>query len=114
VHYYFSKFTIPALKNSPQNQCKILLVHSPEIVPEAEENNYSLYLCGHTHSGQVALPNKKALITHVNTGREYSVGRWSRGKLQGYTSSGAGVSGLSVRFFTESEIAVITLRRPQV
>lgn len=114
VHYYFSPRSIPTLKESPQNACKILLVHSPEIVPEARDNGYSLYLCGHTHAGQVTLPDKKAIFTHVNTGREFAVGRWKSGKLQGYTSSGAGVSGLTVRFNTESEIALIKLKRPQV
>lgn len=114
VHYYFSNRSLIALKNAPQNACKILLVHSPEIVPEAAENGYSLYLCGHTHSGQIALPNHKAIVTHVDTGEKYSVGRWRCGKLEGYTSSGAGVSGLTVRFFTDSEIALIKLKRPAV
>ncbi len=114
VHYYYSTRSIQALKNSPQNACKFLLVHSPEIVPDAHDNGYSLYLCGHTHAGQVTLPDKKAIFTHVNTGREYAVGRWKKGKMQGYTSSGAGVSGLTVRFNTISEVAVIRLKRPQV
>ncbi len=112
VHYYFSDRVFPAMESAPKNDCKILLVHSPEIVPEAAKNGYSLYLCGHTHSGQVGWPNDKAIVTHVNTGEEYAVGRWHHGKMQGYTSSGTGVSGLTVRFFTDSEIAVIRLKRP--
>lgn len=111
VHYFYTPEAIRALDASPNNACKILLVHSPEVVVQAAEAGFNLYLCGHTHAGQIALPNGKALITHVNTGKEFSVGRWKYKNLEGYTSSGAGVSGLTIRFFTQSEIAVVKLVR---
>ena len=112
VHYFFTPEAIAALDSAPNLPVKILLVHSPEMVKEAAERNYSLYLCGHTHGGQVALPNGRAIVTHLNTGKEFSSGKWRQGKLQGYTSSGCGVSGLTIRFNTQSEVTLIKLRSP--
>lgn len=112
VHYYFSPAAIQAMEEAPQNACKIILVHSPEMVREAAERKYSLYLSGHTHAGQIATPGGRAIITHLDTGKEFAVGRWSYKGLEGYTSSGAGVSGLTLRFFTQSEIALIRLKVP--
>lgn len=109
VHYFYSKEAIQALDASPKNPFKILLVHSPEMVEEAEENGYSLYLCGHTHAGQISLPNGTPIVTHVNKGKRFVAGRWRYKQLEGYTSSGTGVSGLTVRYFTQSEIASIKL-----
>ncbi len=111
VHYYYSERAIAAFHDAPRNSFKLALVHSPEAFREAEINGFSLYLCGHTHAGQIALPNGKALLAHLDAGREIVAGKWKFGNLQGYTTSGAGVSGLTVRFFTQSEIAIITLKR---
>lgn len=110
VHYYFSPLAIEALETAPQNPCKILLVHSPEMVSEAQKHGFSLYLCGHTHSGQIVLPNKTVLIAHISNGKEFAAGRWSYQGMQGYTSSGTGVSGLTLRYNTQSEIALIRLK----
>ncbi len=109
VHYFFSTQALNAIQTAPKNACKLLLVHSPEMVQEAQENDYALYLCGHTHAGQIALPNHHALVTHISRGKEFAVGKWQYKTLAGYTSSGVGVSGLTVRYFTQSEIALITL-----
>lgn len=110
VHYFFTPEAVKALDNSPDNKFKILLVHSPEMVKEAADRKYSLYLCGHTHAGQVTLPGSGPLFTHVDVGREFGAGRWNYKNLEGYTSSGTGVSGVTLRYFTDSEIALITLK----
>ena len=54
-HYYGCDDLPAALRDVPAAY-KILLVHTPEIISEAEASGVDLYLCGHTHGGQVCLP----------------------------------------------------------
>ncbi|MFP4055062.1 MAG: metallophosphoesterase, partial [Phycisphaerae bacterium] len=88
----------------------LAMVHSPEFYSQAAEAGVDLYLCGHTHAGQVCLPGGRAVITHLHRGKRYLQGLWKYRGMTGFTNSGAGCSGLPVRFFTRPEIAVLTLR----
>ena len=92
------------------NAFKIALVHSPELYDIAVKNNYDLYLCGHTHGGQICLPGGIPLITHVPHGRRYYRGLWQCHNMMGYTSQGCGSSGIPVRYNTHAEIALLTLK----
>ncbi|MEA3504308.1 MAG: metallophosphoesterase [Bacteroidota bacterium] len=105
---YFNEDEIFALEKSISG-FKIAMVHTSELRDIAETNNYDLYLCGHTHGGQICLPNKKAIISHQFEGQRYIKGIWKYKEMTGYTNKGAGVSGLTVRFNCPPEIAIITL-----
>jgi predicted MPP superfamily phosphohydrolase len=109
-HYYGCDDLPAALSDVPSEAFKILLVHTPEIITEAEEHGVDLYLCGHTHGGQICLPFIGPLIINANCPRAYARGVWKYKSLQGYTSPGVGTSGLSVRFFCPPEIGLIELR----
>jgi len=89
---------------------KIALVHTSELADVAAENEYSLYLCGHTHGGQICLPNGRAIISHQSEGYKYIKGFWRVGDMQGYTSVGCGASGIPIRFNCQPEIALFELR----
>jgi predicted MPP superfamily phosphohydrolase len=65
-HYYGCDDLPAALRNVPSEAFKILLVHTPEIITEAEASGVDLYLCGHTHGGQVCLPFIGPIITNAN------------------------------------------------
>ena len=93
-----------------RSESKVALVHSPEIVDLVAENNYSLYLTGHTHGGQICLPGGIPIVTH-KVPRKFNSGVWQHKHLQGYTNKGSGVCGLSVRYNCLGEVAFITLRR---
>ncbi|MCX6306546.1 MAG: metallophosphoesterase [Bacteroidetes bacterium] len=88
---------------------KIALVHTSELARLASANRYDLYLCGHTHGGQICLQEGMPLISHQFEGKQYNHGLWKIGSLAGYTSRGAGVSGIPVRFNCSAEITVINL-----
>lgn len=90
---------------------RILLQHSPELLDEAQAANVSLYLCGHTHGGQICLPGGIPVMTNIRTARRYASGLWKHGDMTGYTTVGVGVSIMPLRFFSKGEVAVITLRR---
>lgn len=109
VHYFYTEAAATALTEAPAG-CKIALVHSPEAAELAARAGYDLYLCGHTHGGQVCLPGGTPILTNNLYRWRYAKGLWRCGDMQGYTSNGAGTSGLPVRFFSHGEVTLITLR----
>lgn len=110
VHYYYTDAARQALAGAPDG-FKIALIHSAELADVAAEHGFALYLSGHTHGGQVCLPGGRPVLTHLSRHRRYARGLWRHGDLQGYTSTGVGVSALPVRFNNRGEVALITLRR---
>lgn len=109
-HYYGCDDLPGALRAVPAEAFKILLVHTPEIIEEAAFYGIDLYLCGHTHGGQICLPWIGPLIVNANCPRQFTQGVWRYRQMQGYTSAGVGTSGVPVRFFCPPELALIELR----
>jgi predicted MPP superfamily phosphohydrolase len=94
----------------------IALVHSPEMAAEAAEDGYGLYLCGHTHGGQVCLPGGVPLITHMDRRggrlpRRLAGGVWQLAGMTGVTNIGAGFSGIPARFAARPQVLRLVLRR---
>jgi hypothetical protein len=110
VHYYYTDQSLHALE-AAADDFTIALVHSPELFEAAAAAGVALYLCGHTHGGQIRLPGGYAPLKHLRTGRHLYAGRWRHGRMQGITSCGAGTSGIPVRFNTEGEVLALELRR---
>jgi uncharacterized protein len=88
---------------------KIALVHTSELAKFAAAHKYDLYLCGHTHGGQICVKKGIPVISHQFEGKKFNHGLWRIGKMKGYTSRGVGVSGIPVRFNCPAEISIITL-----
>ena len=109
VHYFYTDAAAAALAGAPTG-FRIALVHSPEAAPLAAGAGYALYLCGHTHGGQVCLPGGMPILTNSALHWRHAWGLWRRGDMLGYTSNGAGTSGLPVRFFSRGEVTLLTLR----
>lgn len=108
--YFFTETAVAALENSPD--CfKIALVHSPELADIAARSGFSLYLAGHTHGGQMCLPNGKPVYIDLQRFKNFHHGHWSHGAMVGYTSAGAGASVLPYRLFRRGEVTYLTLRR---
>ncbi len=109
-NYYYTDQAVAAL-GAKRDGFKIALVHTPELYDVAADNGYSLYLCGHTHGGQICLPGGIPLITHLYYGREFHRGLWNYADMKGYTSQGCGTVVLPIRFHSQSEIAFFTLMK---
>ncbi|CAK0774065.1 CDP-archaeol synthase [Gammaproteobacteria bacterium] len=90
---------------------RLFLAHSPEVYEEAAAQGTHLYLCGHTHGGQICLPGIGPIVTHCRAPRAMAAGRWNYQQMIGYTSAGVGASGIPLRFYCPGEITLITLRR---
>ncbi|WP_027367984.1 CDP-archaeol synthase [Desulfocurvibacter africanus] len=102
-----------AMQDVPPDETAIMLAHSPEAAVEASALGAALYLCGHTHGGQISLPRIGPVVTNMRGPRSMAAGLWSLDGMVGYTSTGAGVSGAPVRFGTRGEIVSVTLRREE-
>lgn len=98
-----------ALSAIPPSAFKILLSHSPERYQEAAASGIDLYLCGHTHAGQIRLPHIGSIRHNSKAPRAYSYGHWRSAQMQGYTTSGIGCSSLPVRYNCPPEIVLIEL-----
>ena len=111
VHYYETGDLEKAIRLAPTDAVRILLVHSPEIIPEASTAGMDLYLCGHSHGGQICLPGSQPIITHCRCPRAYKAGPWQYQSMRGYTSRGVGTSLFPIRLFCFPEIIIHTLTR---
>ncbi|NLF65866.1 MAG: hypothetical protein GX579_14835 [Chloroflexi bacterium] len=99
--------------SGPSGSVRLLLYHSPEMMPGAKEQGFDLYLCGHTHGGQVRLPYYGAVLTSSKLGKQYVMGHYAEEGTHLYVSRGVGFEGLSaprVRFLSPPEITLFTLR----
>jgi len=112
VHYYYTDQALNALEAAGGEFC-IALVHSPELYVEAARLGVDLYLCGHTHGGQIALPGGFAPLRHLRVGRRFYRGLWRHGSMQGLTNCGLGTCGMPIRFNTRGEMRVLRLRRSE-
>jgi predicted MPP superfamily phosphohydrolase len=110
-HFYKCDDLDYACRDLPSDGYRLLLAHSPEIYREAVDYGIGLYLCGHTHGGQICLPRIGPVFTHSSAPRFTAAGEWRYKNMVGYTSRGAGASGVPIRFNCPGEIALITLRR---
>lgn len=99
-----------ALEHVPAGAFTVLMAHTPVLYREAAEAGIDLYLCGHTHAGQVRLPGIGAVKKNGPYPRAFVQDKWSYNDMQAYTSWGAGCSTLPVRFNCPPEIAVLRLR----
>jgi predicted MPP superfamily phosphohydrolase len=102
---------VQALELVPEQAFKILLAHTPDLYEPAYEAGVDLYLCGHTHAGQIRLPWIGSVIQNSDAPRNYTHGYWKHSGMHGYTSAGIGCSALPIRFNCPPEIVLIELRR---
>lgn len=101
------------LTNLPDTAFSIFLCHYPGLIENLSEFNVDLYLAGHTHGGQVALPFYGALITLARHGKKYEAGKYVVGNTTLYINRGIGMEGgraPRVRFMSRPEITVFDIK----
>lgn len=95
--------------SAPESGLNLLLIHPPDIAPEANELGIDLYLCGHTHGGQIRFPLIGAVFSSSHLGKQFIMGRYELGTTTLYTSRGVGLEGLGApraRFLCPPEIVL--------
>ena len=97
----------------PPDKFTLLLYHSPDLMPEASLAGIDLYLCGHTHGGQVRAPLYGALVTGSFYRKRYEMGPYRERNTMLYVSRGVGMEGMGaprMRFLCPPEVELIELR----
>ena len=105
-HYFFTEDAVKIMQEANDHHFKVALVHTPELYKDAQEQGVDLYLCGHTHAGQFALPGGFAPLKRVYSGKRFYKDSWTFKGMAGYTSAGLGTSTIEARFFTRAEITL--------
>lgn len=101
-----------ALQHLEAAHFNILLLHTTDLVHYIQPYPLDLYLCGHTHGGQIALPFYGALITQSGSGKKYEAGLYQVGSTRLYVNRGIGMTGgwaPPIRFFARPEITVLDI-----
>jgi hypothetical protein len=99
-------------KLTPSDSARVLLYHSPELMPTVQNYPVDLYLCGHTHGGQIRAPVYGAILTSSALGKRYEMGPYVEQNTTLYISRGIGLEGLSaprMRLLCPPEIILFTL-----
>lgn len=100
---------ILAALSHPGEGFRIALVHTPYMAEEAAAAGHDLYLCGHTHGGQICLPGGQPVLTNCKRRSDLASGLWREGSMWGYTSRGAGVSSIARRHNCPPEVTILRL-----
>jgi predicted MPP superfamily phosphohydrolase len=103
---------IGPIKALVPNRFNVFLFHTPDLIEDVCGPGVDLYLCGHTHGGQVCLPWYGALITFSKFGKKYESGLYHVGGTTLYVNRGLGLEmrpGPQVRFLARPEIAVFDI-----
>ena len=110
-HFYKTHNLHRAGNDIPAGGTSLLLSHTPELWREAAHAGYDMFLCGHTHGGQICLPGGIPLTLDADCPRHLGRGYWRAYGMQGYTSPGAGTSVVNVRLNCPPEVTSHTLIR---
>jgi predicted MPP superfamily phosphohydrolase len=100
------------LATVPPAALSVLLFHYPDEIEQASTLGVDLYLAGHTHGGQVALPWYGALVTYSRFDKRFEAGRYQVGPTTLYVNRGIGMEGGNaprIRFWARPELSVIDL-----
>jgi len=109
-HEFRCASVLDAVCGIPEGAFTVLLAHSPEVAAAGARAGADLYLCGHTHGGQICLPGSRPLFINTHCPHARAAGLWRIGPMQAYTTRGLGGSTIEVRYHCPPDAAVITLR----
>ncbi len=101
-----------ALHRVPREDFSLFLYHTPDLLGYLADLPVDLYLCGHTHGGQVCIPGYGAVITFSRFGKTYESGQYKVGNFDLYVNRGMGMEGgvaPRIRFWCRPELAVFDI-----
>ncbi len=100
------------LRAAAPGSWRVLLYHTPDLVTEVPSAD--LYLCGHTHGGQISIPFYGALVTLSKHGKRFERGLRREGRTTVYVHPGIGVEPIvPVRLGVRPEVMLFQLGAPR-
>ena len=91
---------------------RLIINHTPDLVEEAAARGAHVYLCGHTHGGQVVFGGIIPYLPHGKLSRKYASGLFRLGpdgERAMVVSNGVGCSTLPVRFGARAQVHILTI-----
>jgi uncharacterized protein len=88
----------------------ILLLHSPQLFPQAAKAGIDLTLSGHTHGGQIALSFGDLVLAPARLATMFLAGLFKIDNSHLYVNRGLGTTGPPIRIGAPPEITHITLK----
>ncbi|MBI3506481.1 MAG: metallophosphoesterase [Proteobacteria bacterium] len=110
VRHFRTELSCEHLAGVPPDGVRIALVHSAGFAREAAALGFDVYLCGHTHGGQICFPGGRPIVMD-GVPRSFARGAWRCEGMAGYTNRGLGTTMIPLRFNCPPEISIIRLRR---
>lgn len=100
------------LSDSNHKDFKIFLTHQPQnfLIENARNNNYDLFLAGHTHGGQITFLFPFIHLSPTLVESNYVKGDFYFDDMLAIVNGGLGMSLAPVRYNSTPEVVLITLR----
>lgn len=93
------------LLNGTRERLTILLSHHPDLIGEISDQRFDLFLCGHTHGGQIRLPGIGAVVVPSKFETKYDQGFFRVRNTLLYVGRGLG-SVPPIRILCKPEVAI--------
>jgi len=93
------------LLDLPRERLTILLSHHPDLIVEVGDQRFDLFLCGHTHGGQIRLPGIGAIVVPSKFETRYDQGFFRVRNTLMYVGRGLG-SVPPIRILCKPEVAL--------
>lgn len=90
---------------------RIVLCHSPDGLISAAAHHFDLYVCGHTHGGQVAAPWGPIVLPKGKMCRRFPSGFERFNSAEVFVSRGVGTVDFPARLFAEPDVLLLDLER---
>lgn len=105
--------TLKILEISDNAQFKIFLTHQPRefLINSASDNNYDLFLAGHTHGGQITFLFPFIQLTPTLIETTFIKGERYYGNMLAVVTRGLGMSLAPIRYNSTPEIVIINLKK---
>ncbi len=102
---------LDSLSSNCTGDLKIFLTHQPRpyLIEAAQKNHFDLYLCGHTHGGQLSLVFPFIQLTPTMIETKYIRGNFWFGDMLMIVTRGLGMSLAPVRYNSTPEITLIKI-----
>lgn len=111
---FADKYSLFFLRKIPGDVFSLVLHHYPDLIEEMKQQPITLYLSGHSHGGQIALPFYGAIITLSKFGKKYESGLYPMTEDTWiYVNRGVGLDGgpaPQMRFFARPEVTLLTMQ----
>jgi predicted MPP superfamily phosphohydrolase len=96
-----------AFATVPEHSARIVLCHAPDGLLQLEHRRFDLYLCGHTHGGQIATPWGPLVMPRGTLCRQFHAGPSQMHGSTVLVSRGVGGVELPVRLYAPPDVILV-------